>query len=477
MNTACLFCLHNRILMIMRFMRYSSKTLSVSALAILLMACAILRPSWQIGGDGYGYYAYVRSLVFDGDLDFTNEWLYFDHTFGGHMGDQWRTPLGRAGNPFPVGPALLWSPFLFAAHAAQLLFGFNDPYPIPGYNVPYQLAIGIGTWVYALAGLVLIFRALRMQFSPAVSWWSTLTVLLISPLPYYLIYEPSMSHGLTIFSCGLLLFLTAEIITRPEPKPLPLSALAFIGFSLALAFLLRWQDALYGIIPLSALIAHQHARMRQPLQVEYFNGRKNIQRVAVAGIFWASFFIIALPQFAVWKHLYGTWIALPQGAGFFELNAPNFSDFLFSGFHGMFITHPLLLAGVLGIIFSVSKKKLRMFAILSLIALALQIYLNAGLADWFGGASFGARRMVSALPFLAFGFAYAFDRIVSSHFTAPTKRIIIFMVSIIIVAGILFNFSLMAAYARGILSLEKTTTREEIFRAPFAALRPATMKP
>ncbi len=56
------------------------------------------------------YYAPLRSLHFDGDIDVTNEWeaLGFPQPV--------KTETGLADNKQPLGPALLWSPFYYTAH-------------------------------------------------------------------------------------------------------------------------------------------------------------------------------------------------------------------------------------------------------------------------------------------------------------------------------------------------------------------------
>ena len=69
-----------------------------------------------IGSDGVAYYVYVRSLVIDNDLDFTNEYTYFQLKPAAFT----RTSVGYIGNKYAIGPALLWMPFFLAAHAIAL---------------------------------------------------------------------------------------------------------------------------------------------------------------------------------------------------------------------------------------------------------------------------------------------------------------------------------------------------------------------
>src|SRR5947208_4499123 len=68
-----------------------------------------LGEGWIICHNGLGYYAWLRSLLIDGDVDFANE-------FDGHglPGDyvppsSYRTPIGRRANQWSIGPSLIWS--------------------------------------------------------------------------------------------------------------------------------------------------------------------------------------------------------------------------------------------------------------------------------------------------------------------------------------------------------------------------------
>ena len=65
----------------------------------------------EFRADSGAYFAYLRSLVFDGDLDFANEWGHW----GWERGRRTRTGMVRNGQS--VGPAVLWSPAYSATHA------------------------------------------------------------------------------------------------------------------------------------------------------------------------------------------------------------------------------------------------------------------------------------------------------------------------------------------------------------------------
>lgn len=430
---------------------YNSWTILIVILCATLLSIILLKPTWVIGSDGFGYYGYVRSILFDGDLDFNNEFSFFDDSFNTSTIEDWKTPIGKSGNPFSVGPSVLWSPFIIIAEIIQNNFNLDDPYPLPGYSSSFQILLSLSTIFYTIVGLILIFISLKKVFKKSISWWSTILIVGVSPLPYYLIYEPSMSHGLTIFSSSLLFYLSIILIKEDNIRN---KILIYTGLAIGLIFIIRWQDIIFAIIP-AAIIIQKYLKIKNfTIATKQFI--KHLPLILI------PFLIIASIQLLTWKHLYGSCIAIPQGSSFFNLSNPSLWNFIFSGYHGMLIIHPLLILTIVGLFLAFKKYKL--LSSVLLIALALQIYLNAGLYDWYGGGSFGARRMISSLPIFAFGLAFLLNSITKN-------RIKIFLISILFSIGIIFNGLLMIAYAKNIIPLNQPTTRTEIYSAPIEVLR------
>src|SRR5207253_1683295 len=68
----------------------------------------------RLQSDGFYYYAYLRSLAFDHDVDFTNDYRMLglgDKSYLFHP-----TPTGHAQSAWTIGPAIVWSPFFAAGH-------------------------------------------------------------------------------------------------------------------------------------------------------------------------------------------------------------------------------------------------------------------------------------------------------------------------------------------------------------------------
>src|SRR6185503_7096965 len=93
--------------------------------------------------DEIQYFAYLRSIWFDRDLSFENEYRYF-YDRGIARSDGFhetflerRTETGRRLNFGTVGCAILWSPFYLAGDLAARMTGA----PVDGFSKPYVAAI------------------------------------------------------------------------------------------------------------------------------------------------------------------------------------------------------------------------------------------------------------------------------------------------------------------------------------------------
>jgi hypothetical protein len=424
--------------------KYTTRNLVLLIILVLLLSVIALKPSWQIGGDGFGYYTYARSLFFDGDFDLNNEFALYDQLYGHHTVEGWQTASNNVGNPFAVGSAILWSPFIILAQLVDSLFTFADSFDLTGYNLPYQIAIAAGTWFYFTLGAVFIFKALARLVDKQYAWWGTVVAVALSPAPFYLIYEPSMAHGLTVFSSALVFYFSIKIY---QARQWHWQSFVCLGIVTGLLFLLRWQDILLVVIPVGIVLSRLFDKFRQ-----------SIKKVLLAVL---SFIIIILPQLFMWRYIFGSWITVPQGETFFKLSDPNVWQFLFSSYHGMLVVHPLFILSLLGLWGAFKKYKL--LTSLMLLALLLQVYMNSALYDWYGGGSFGARRMVSSLFIFAWGWTYLFSKI---SIKKTWKKLVITL----IFTGILFNGLLMMSYAKQIIPLNKFTTYQELYMAPLKVI-------
>jgi hypothetical protein len=337
------------------------------------------------GVDPVGYYVYLPSLIFDRDLDFANDYEDF-RGFGYVSPYQERTPTGRMPNPYPVGVAVLWLPFFLLGHLAAAATGAAAN----GLSAPYGVAIYLGNVVYGFAGIVLIYRLTERVFERGVALLSVSLIWFASGVLYYLFPFSPMSHMPSMFIVTLLI--TFWLARREEMNLWSYVALGALG---GLAALVRWQNVLFLVLPAADFVVE--ARRRGVKR------EKALHVLAMVGAFLVVFF----PQMIVWKVLYGSFVTVPQGAGFVSWFRPALFDVLFSSRHGLFTWTPVIVLAVIGL-FMFPKEK-RQLGYLLFAAFALQLYINS-VAGWVGW-SFGMRRFINCSGLFSLGLAAVITKI------------------------------------------------------------------
>ncbi len=107
----------------------------------------------------------------------------------------------------------------------------------------------------------------------------------------------------------------------------------------------------------------------------------------------------------VWIFQNGTLLTPPQGSDFLRFDSLKVLPLLFSSWHGLFSTHPVLLVGLVGLLWSIRRRQ--PLGVAFLLAFVPMTVLNSAVDDWWAGSSFGMRRYDSLLPFFFIGIADA----------------------------------------------------------------------
>ena len=140
------------------------------------------KPSGRIVvGDAVHLYVYLRSVVFDGDVNFQNEYarLYNVQPTSG-SGFEWvftPLPTGHVRNLMPIGPAIVWAPlYLLVTLVVAALRLVGVDYPLDGYGRLFQATAGFTGIAAATGGVYLAYRAATRLFSVRCAIWSTLAM-------------------------------------------------------------------------------------------------------------------------------------------------------------------------------------------------------------------------------------------------------------------------------------------------------------
>jgi hypothetical protein len=368
-------------------------TIVVLGLVMLVAHLAVLllypKPDGRVVvGDAVHYYVQLRSVVFDHDLDFRNDYITLYGIEDAEGQAEWVSthlaPSGRVRNYMPVGPAILAAPlYLVVAGVMQLLSLAGLAAPPTGFERPLQAVLGVTGVLAATLAAWLAWRLARTHCERASSAWAVLAVWLGSSALYYSLVAPSYSHAASMLASSVfcVLWLGAE------PRA-TLGRSLLLGAAAGLATLMRWQDVL--LLGVAAMeLWSRHSRWRNRLL-----------HVGAAGLAWL---VVFSPQMIVWQRLYGQPLAIPQGPSFMRWGDPHLWDVLFSPLHGLISWTPIVAFATAGLVVFCWKRRDLAFSVT--VWLLVSWYVNAAVADWWAGEAFGARRFLSLFPILVLGLA------------------------------------------------------------------------
>jgi len=351
------------------------------------------------GADEIEYFSYLRSLVFDRDVEFGNEYERFYAAnpqglagFKSTFLDRRETDTGRHINFAPLGCALLWSPFYLLAHAGVLAArAFGASVAADGFSFPYVAAACYASALYGLAGLLLVHDTLRVhgRIPEPAATLSVAGLWLGTPLLYYMTLAPAFSHAPGVFAVALLVWLSLRPAARPPASVWPWAAIGAAG---GLAALVREQDGLFLIIPAGLLLYRAVA--------ERAWGAALARAAAMGGAAVLAF----SPQLLAYRALTGRFGPSLLVARKMSWSSPHLLEVLFDPGHGLFAWSPLLLAATAGLVYLVWRRRDATVVLLAL-SLLLQVWINGAVESWTQAGAFGARRFVSSTPVFAWGLA------------------------------------------------------------------------
>jgi len=343
-------------------------------LALVLLALWIFPSVYgRLGGDGFHYYAFLRSPVVDRDLDFAND-------FAGLGARPVISVQGEITSRAPIGLALLWLPPFLVVHAATAVAAALGASVRPdGLGPAYQAAVTSATYVYGVLALVLLEALLRRCFGRAVALLAVLALWFATPMHFYMVANPFMSHAGSAFAATL--FVAAWLRARETGRP---RDWVLAGLAGGLMSLVRAQDAVLLALPLVDLA------FRRPLPLR------------VAGAFLAGPAALGLLQALVWARLYGFGFAgVVMQQNLVGRSGPHLLELMFSARHGLFTWTPLFLLAALGwLLWLARDARLGGLMIAGFLLAAL---VNSAMLDWWGGDAYGQRRMLGLFPFFGLG--------------------------------------------------------------------------
>jgi hypothetical protein len=367
-------------------------------LLLFLLTLPLVTPRIR-GADEIEGFSYLRSAVFDRDLDFEDEYLWFHArdpeglaAFKATFLDRREPATGRPINFAPLGSALLWSPFYLLAHAGVVAArGLGSQVPADGFSLPYAAAACYASTLYGFLGLLLIHDALVRfgGWGPATATLSVGALWLGTPVLYYMTLAPAFSHAASLFMVALLVWLWLRARSRPDSTPWDWAAVGAAGGG---AGLVREQDVLFLAVP-AADLAWRAVR-----------GTERGRAVARLALLSVTAVLAFAPQLLAYRAVNGSFGPSHLVARKMAYDSPHFLQVLFDPGHGLFAWSPLLILAAAGLVLEAARRRGTPVALLA-VGLLLQVWINGAVESWTQAGAFGSRRFVSSTAVLAWGLA------------------------------------------------------------------------
>jgi hypothetical protein len=413
-------------------------------IALFLLSLPFVQPHVQ--GDGIGYYAYARSMLIDHNLNFNGDWK--DPNTGdavvagyenGHVLWSHYTSTGHRVDHFSAGPAILWAPFVGAAHLGVLaLDHFGWKIAADGYSRPYLMAMALGTALYGFLGLWFSFQMARIYFEERWAFLATVGIWFASSLPAYMYVDPSWAHAHSVFTGALFLWYWQRTIGKR-------TAVQWIVLGLIAGLMLDvyYANFVFLLAPLIESAIGIVGAWKKP-----GHDFVSIRRIFLFNVVLALTAVVAfLPTLITRQIIFGN----PFGMGLYtewhwNWDRPAFWAILVSHNRGIVICTPILIPAVVGL-FLLRRREPRVGGIL--LAIAAGYYaLIATYPWWDGTSSFGNRYFITLTPLYVVGLAAVFAAF-AKHWQdqqAAFRRVLV-VTSLLV----LWNLGLVFQWSTGLL--------------------------
>ena len=418
-------------------------------------------------GDEVGYFANLRSLWFDHDVSFDNEYRYF---YDRGIAVAWtfyesylvrETATGLRYSYWTVGPAILWSPFYAVADVTtRIRRAFGSEVPADGFSRPYLRAVTFGLRVLRLPGHL---HSHRHRAPPGGGGASGRARHLArhAAAPLY-VHRPRLQPRVRCVRGGAvrrgLVARARDVVTRrPDGAGRRLRA---DGDGARAG-----GPSLSSVRP-STTSGRSPARPGRP--TGRASGRWSLRVAAGAAVSLLCY----SPQMLIYLSLYGQ-LTTPYTLDDRMLwHAPHFFDVLFHPNHGFFFWTPLALVAVGGLAWFAwsgggrGDAGARRIGICLLAMFASQAYIAGAILRWELSGTYGQRRFIGTTIILVIG--------LTALFKLAQRPVWRRAAVTLAVAGVIWNVGLMAQYGAQLMNRGRVElARKRLHDGVRPAARPA----
>ena len=408
--------------------------------------------------DEVQYFSYLRSLWFDRDVSFDNEYRHFYERGVARTPDfeitflQLTTPAGRRLNFGTIGCAILLAPFYGLADiGTRVARAAGSGVAADGFSQPYVAAVAYGSAFYGFLALLLSIRIARRVtgygIGPALIVWAG------TPLLFYMYAAPPYSHACSAFAVALFVAVWLRVRETWSPR-----GMAALGAAAALMTMVREQDLFCVVGPAADFLAGRFGRAAGVSRTAWAS---NV-RAALAGA--VAFTIGYLPQLLAYKALNGHFGPSQLVSRKMTWTSPHALEVLFSPEHGFFFwtpIAPIAIAGLVALAFLGPRDDgdARRIGACALLMVAAQIYVSGSVESWTVAGAFGQRRFVALTCLLVLGAAAVW------RVAAGAPRSVRYALAACAVVAIWWNVALMALFGAGMMDRQRMELKRNAYDA------------
>ena len=378
--------------------------------------------SWDV----LGYYLYLPAHFIHHDLMLKDiSWLKALNDKEQLTGTLYQIQTNNKGQSiyfFLIGMALFYLPFFLIGNFCATHMG----YPVDGFSQPYLYAVVIGGILYTIIGLIYLRKLLKYYFSEAIT----------SMIIAIIVFGTNYIHHLTLKdleTVNVLFMLICIIVwnTIKWHENQKLKFLITIGVCTTFMTLIKPTEVLIVIIPLFWNI----------YSVNSFIEKVNLLIKNITGIIITLIicFIMLIPQMIYFhvttgRFFYNTYNNPGVGLDFLT---PHVYNILFSFRKGWLVYTPIMIFSLIGFYF-LFKENRKIFLAIILFFL-ITFYINACWTEWWHGAAFSIRPLITTYPLLAICLGYFIlyiqkQRIFYSGYILPDFYLVYIFRSVSVVA-------------------------------------------
>lgn len=371
----------------------------------------------EIFADKAGYYVFLPSaFIYKFDANAFPDSV--DYKTGN--GFELMHETGKIRSKYPVGTAVMQSPFFWGAHLLAPLLGYAQD----GFSIPYHRSIDIAAVFYFFLGIYFIRKYLNYYFTNNLFVLISLIFFTYGTnLIYYTTQETGMSHVYSFCLFAVLLYYWKKI---SESDSVKIEHVVILSVSIGLILLTRQANAL--LLPFVFLMGIKKIK---DIEKQFFKLYKYIP------LLFAGAIICFLPQIIYYFYFSGKpYLDLYEGESFIYRFSPKIIEVLFSFCNGFLIYNPIHLITITGFLWMIYNRVLNGRTLLVLFLFIT--YMNASWHSWMLGCGYGHRGFVDFYSLFAIGFTYVMHKV----FYSQHKKSIKITIAVFVVSLTYYNFTM-----------------------------------